>query len=136
MTNARGKSVLVCDDEKDLAEELGEFLAELGWSVRVCNSGQEAERLLRDGLAPGCLLTDLSLGDMEGSHLVAMARGLPELIRPRLIVVITGNILGCATKKSLDADLLRLKPIDPVTLAQEMEDMLFNEILDARLPTR
>lgn len=119
-----GKSVLICDDELDLAEELGEFFASLGWTVTVCNTGHEAVRLLQSGLAPACLLTDLRLGDMDGARLVEVARHLPEPVRPLLVVVITGNILGCATRASLDADLLRLKPIDPVTLAQDMEEML------------
>ena len=120
------KTLLLCDDEKDLAEELGEFFTETGWSVIICNSGWEAERLLLEGLAPGCLMTDLRLGDMDGSRLVATAHGLPAPIRPRMMVVITGNILGSATKQSLGVDILRLKPIDPVMLAQEMEDILFS----------
>jgi CheY-like chemotaxis protein len=135
MTRASGKSVLICDDERDLADELGEFLEGLGWGVTVCNTGRDAERLLVSGLAPACLLTDLRLGDMDGARLVAVARHLPQSIRPRVIVVITGNILGCDTKASLNADLLRLKPIDPVTLAQDMEDLLLLRGEDTRLRT-
>lgn len=130
------KSILICDDEQDLAEELGEFFTSLGWSVTVCNAGREAARLLQAGLAPACLLTDLRLGDTDGSLLVSLARRLPEPIRPRVVVVITGNILGCATKASLGADLLRLKPIDPVTLAQDMEEILSRAGDDARLQAR
>lgn len=130
------KSVLICDDELDLAEELGEFFTSLGWTVTVCNAGHEAARLLQSGLAPACLLTDLRLGDMDGAGLVEVARRLPEPIRPRVVVVITGNILGCATKASLDADLLRLKPIDPVTLAQDMEEMLSRVSEETSLQTR
>ncbi len=130
MISAARKTLLLCDDEKDLAEELGEYFSETGWRVNICNSGREAERLLFEGLAPECLLTDLRLGDMDGSRLVAMAHALPTLIRPRLMVVITGNILGCATKHNLGVDILRLKPVDPVMLAQEMEDMLLSRMTD------
>ncbi|MFM9856919.1 response regulator [Pseudoxanthobacter sp. M-2] len=130
MTEAIRKSLLLCDDETDLAEELGEFFAESGWVVRICNTGGEAERLLVEGLAPDCLMTDLRLGDMDGSRLVATARSLPAAIRPRLTVVITGNILGSASKENLGVDILRLKPIDPAMLAQEMEDMLFSKMSD------
>ena len=70
MTRASGKSVLICDDERDLAEELGEFLEGLGWGVTVCNAGREAERLLVSGHAPACLLTELRLGDKDGSGLI------------------------------------------------------------------
>ena len=130
MTEARRKSLLLCDDETDLADELGEFFAESGWAVRICNTGRDAERLLVEGLAPDCLMTDLRLGDMDGSRLVATARSLPASIRPRLTVVITGNILGSASKENLDVDILRLKPIDPAMLAQEMEDMLYSKTSD------
>ncbi len=129
------KSLLLCDDEKDLAEELGEFFAEGGWTVRICNSGHEAEQLLIEGLAPDCLMTDLRLGDMDGSRLVATARALPAAIRPRLTVVITGNILGSASRQSLGVDILRLKPIDPAMLAQEMEDILFSRTNESRMQT-
>lgn len=131
----RGLSVLVCDDERDLAEELGEFLTGLGWTVTVCHSGREAERLLAEGLAPACLLTDLRLGDMDGSRLVAAARQLPEAIRPHIMVIITGNILSSATRQSLGADLLRLKPVDPVLLAEDIEAFLL-DTSDAGLRAR
>ncbi len=130
MISAARKTLLLCDDEKDLAEELGEYFSETGWRVNICNSGREAERLLFEGLAPECLLTDLRLGDMDGSRLVAMAHALPALIRPRLMVVMTGNILGSATKHTLGVDILRLKPVEPVMLAQEMEDMLLSRMTD------
>jgi CheY-like chemotaxis protein len=136
VTEAAAKSVLLCDDEKDLAEELGEYLAGLGWRVSVCNSGREAERLLLGGLAPACLLSDLRLGDMDGSRLLATARALPDFIRPRLFVVITGNILASASKQLLGADLLLLKPIDPAMLAQDMEDMLVDRVRGGRMQSR
>lgn len=130
MIEAPRKSLLLCDDEKDLAEELGEFFAECGWTVHICNTGREAERLLLEGLAPDCLMTDLRLGDMDGSLLVATAKSLPAAIRPRITVVITGNILGSASKQNLGVDILRLKPIDPARLAQEMDDMLLGWTID------
>ena len=136
MSEAVRKSVLLCDDERDLAEELGEFLGGLGWRVDVCNSGGAAERLLVGGLAPSCLLTDLRLGDMDGSRLLATARALPDVVRPRLFVVITGNILASASKQQLGADLLLLKPIDPAMLAQNMEDMLFERMRSNRIRSR
>lgn len=134
MIEAIRRSVLLCDDERDLAEELGEFLADVGWAVSVCHSGSEAEQLLVGGLAPTCLLTDLRLGDMDGTSLIQLARGLPEPIRPRFFVVMTGNIIGCAAKSSMGADLLCLKPIDPAVLAEEMQEMFQRFLPERRLP--
>lgn len=124
MSDQKKWSALICDDERDLADELGEFFDALGWSVTVCYGGFEANRLLASGLAPDCLLTDLCLGDLDGSRVVASARLLPVPIRPLVLIIITGNILGSATKESLDVDLLYQKPVDPIALAKNIEEIL------------
>jgi DNA-binding response OmpR family regulator len=107
-------SIIVCDDEQELAGELGEYFESLGWRVRTCFAGQDVEHELAAGFAPTCLLTDLRLGGVvDGDQLFAFARGLPAPLRPQVIAVITGHVVDRVGPEELGADLLYLKPVEP-----------------------
>jgi DNA-binding response OmpR family regulator len=120
----RDLSILICDDEAELVEELAEFLAAAGWRTHGCLAGAKAERLLRDGLAPTCLLTDLRLGDLEGEARIASVRRLPEALRPRVVAVMTGHVVDQLRAGDLGADLLYVKPIDPFAVADDLQRFL------------
>jgi DNA-binding response OmpR family regulator len=117
----RERSILVCDDEVELAEELGEFFGSLGWRVAVSRSAAEAEEKLRSGFAPTCLLTDLRLSDLDGAALVAIARRLPAALRPAIVAVITGHVVDSIEAADLGADLLYVKPAEPFDILADIE---------------
>jgi CheY-like chemotaxis protein len=116
-----GRSILVCDDEAELAEELGEFFGGHGWRVRVSASAIEAEDVLQAGFAPTCLLTDLRLADVDGAALVAFARNLPPELRPEFVAVITGHVVDSIEAADLGADLLYVKPAEPFEILADIE---------------
>jgi two-component system response regulator HydG len=80
---ARGPRILVVDDEKEMAEMLGDGLADLGYRVTVSSSGEEAVLRLR-GEPFDALLTDLRMPGTDGLALLAEARraspGLPVIV--------------------------------------------------------
>ncbi|BBK42285.1 hypothetical protein STVA_23050 [Allostella vacuolata] len=117
------RSVLICDDEPELAEEIAEFFIALGWSARIVNSGPEALRLLESGFSPTFLMTDLRMPGMTGEELIARVRRLPAHLRPRYVVVVTGHIWETMTPAEFDADRLFTKPIDPDALVAELDRM-------------
>jgi DNA-binding response OmpR family regulator len=117
---SEGRSILVCDDEPELAEELGEFLSASGWDTHVCVSGREAQRLLAGGLAPTCLLTDLRMADFDGADLISAARGLAPAARPRVIAVMTGHVVDRVGAADVGADVLYIKPIDVDALLRDL----------------
>ncbi|MBS7538417.1 response regulator [Ancylobacter lacus] len=116
--------MLICDDEIDLAQELGEFFANEGWEVEVCVSGTQAIRLLQGGLAPQVLLTDLRIGTFNGVEVVAAARQLPAGSRPAVTVILTGHVVGSAVAADFACDLLYAKPVDPDLLLREVVSLL------------
>jgi DNA-binding response OmpR family regulator len=120
----RDLSILICDDEAELVEELAEFLAASGWRTHGCLAGANAERLLRDGLAPSCLMTDLRLGEFDGEALIRAVRRLPAALRPRVIAVMTGHVADQLRAADLGADLLYVKPIDPFAIAGDLHRLL------------
>ncbi|MBP0464217.1 EAL domain-containing protein [Roseomonas sp. PWR1] len=84
-------SVLVVDDERDLAEELADGLAEAGLPTRIAGSAEEALRLLAASPEIGVIVTDVRMPGSDGfsfaSRLVAEAR--PETARR--VVIMTGQ---------------------------------------------
>ncbi|WP_198376261.1 putative bifunctional diguanylate cyclase/phosphodiesterase [Neoroseomonas rubea] len=84
-------SVLVVDDEKELAEELADGLIEAGLPTRIASSAPEALRLLAEAPDIAVIVTDVRMPGGDGfslaSRLVAGAR--PETARR--VVIMTGQ---------------------------------------------
>lgn len=119
-----GPSILICDDEPELADELAEFFASEGWRTHARTNGREAEDLLRSGLAPTCMLTDLRMSDVSGDLLIAGTRALPRALQPRIIAVMTGHLVDAVTAADLGADALYVKPIDPETVVADLSRLI------------
>lgn len=120
-------SILICDDEAELAEELGEFFVSCGWDVKVCITAPAALAALYNGFAPSCLLTDLRIADHDGAELVAHTRGLPKHLQPKVVAIITGHVVSETAAADFDADFLFVKPIDPVIVMDGIERLLANQ---------
>ncbi|MFG1397332.1 response regulator [Roseixanthobacter pseudopolyaromaticivorans] len=121
---SRRRTLLICDDEPELAEELGEFFTAAGWHVRTCHSAPDALTVLLEGYHPICLITDLRVGEHDGAELVAAARLLPKDLQPQVVVIITGHIINEAEAADFDADLLYVKPLDPILMVDQIEAVL------------
>ena len=121
---SRERSVIVCDDELELAQELGEFFESNGWRVLVVGSCTEVQKALVGGYAPSCLITDLRLGPTDGGALVRYACQLPASLKPQITVVITGHATDPASVGKFGADLLYFKPVDPFVVLEEVEALL------------
>jgi len=107
---ASGVALLV-DDEELVRLSTADMLGDLGFSVREARSGEEALRLIEDGLEIDVLITDHLMPGMTGVDLIrALRRRRPSA--PALI------ISGFAETDSIAPDLLRLaKPFRQADLA-------------------
>lgn len=65
----QGVDILVVEDEKEAAEELGSVLYAAGHNVSVASCGKEALRMFKD-CRYGVVITELRLPDMSGVELV------------------------------------------------------------------
>jgi CheY-like chemotaxis protein len=108
--------ILICDDERPLAEELTEFFALVGWDTAIACSYDEAVALLLAGDPVQCLLTDRAMPSIGGEYLAAFAFALPLERRPRVIAIMTGVPNG-ESEDTLAGDALQIsKPFDPAAL--------------------
>jgi len=114
------RSIVICDDELDLAHEIGEFFQSHDWRVGVCGTADEVRTILTHGFAPLCLLTDLRLKEESGTDLIRFARELPEQLRPGICALITGHA-DPEVGDNLGADLLYFKPADPFDILADLE---------------
>lgn len=118
------RTMLICDDEEELAHELGEYFTSAGWEVEVCIAAAAAIDRLQRFPAPQVLITDLRIGAVDGREVVAAARALPKDGPPPMIVIITGHVMNSAVAADFDSDTLCVKPIDPEELSAAIESFL------------
>ena len=61
-----GKLVLVVEDDRDIRENMKNFLASEGFEVQTAENGQKALDILHAGLKPAIILLDLMMPVMDG----------------------------------------------------------------------
>lgn len=69
----RKPTVLVVDDEKEMAEMIADGLGERGYHATSCSSGTEAVELVQSG-AFDAIVTDLRMGNRDGMQVLAASR--------------------------------------------------------------
>ncbi|KYG08737.1 hypothetical protein BE21_21920 [Sorangium cellulosum] len=87
------KSVLIIDDDVDLATTLAEALCDLGYEATPFFSGREALERLHDGARPGVILLDLMMPKMNGWKVcdeLCAVPGLEDI--PVVIMTAASNI--------------------------------------------
>lgn len=85
---APGQVVLLVDDNDDVREATVQLLGSEGCVVRAARDGAEALALLRGGLQPDLMVSDIVMpGDMNGVELARRARALRAALR---VVLVTG----------------------------------------------
>jgi len=108
------RSVLIVDDNQDLAENIAEILSMRGYATEIATSAEEAlPKALPDG--PGILVTDYRLPGMSGAELVSKIRQTRDTLRAVVISAYTDERTISAAR-SAGADFLP-KPVDFASLS-------------------
>ena len=82
--------ILVVDDERDVRDLFADTLRENGHHVEDARDGDEALRLIDDGLRPCLVLSDVMMPRMDGWDLNrALSKRFPDLP----VVLVTGDRL-------------------------------------------
>ena len=72
------RTILLVDDDAEVRLAVDRQLGDLGWEVIVAGTGEEAIRLLSEGVRVDVMLTELRLPDMDGRELAwAVSRKRP-----------------------------------------------------------
>jgi len=62
-------TVLVVDDDLDIAEACEELLASAGYGVRIAHGGRDALASLSEGTLPDCVLLDVDMPGVSGPEM-------------------------------------------------------------------
>jgi signal transduction histidine kinase/DNA-binding response OmpR family regulator len=93
------RRIVVVDDDQAALELIRVTLEPLGWEVRTCGHGGEAQAVVRSEL-PAVVLVDLLMPDTDGFEVVDALHRDPET-RSIPIVVLTAKTLTAADRRRL-----------------------------------
>jgi DNA-binding response OmpR family regulator len=115
-------SVLVVEDEVEVAELVRDALVELGFEVKVALSDKAAYRALqREARSFSALIADINLGEgVTGFDVARQARKLNQDIQ---VIYITGHAAHLLSRGVEDAVMFP-KPFDPTELAHRTRALL------------
>ncbi len=117
-------SVLVVDDERNIADTLTWILQAEGYAVRAAYNGSVALAMARDN-PPEVILTDVLMPGMSGIELAIKARG--EFPRCHVLLssgqAASADMLEDARKRGHDFEVLA-KPVEPEDLIKRIADLL------------
>lgn len=115
------KSVLLIDDDTELREALGAYLAQRGWQVHSAGDGDtglaQAQRL-----RPQVILCDMYMPCGNGFRVCSALRQQPAL-KDVFVVAMSGNMFDDTRKNALEAGAneFMLKPLQPRALLDLLE---------------
>lgn len=114
--------ILYVEDEQDIQMVARLALEALGgFSVEICNSGEEALKRAPD-FQPQLILLDVMMPGMDGPTTLKALRGLPRFTDTPVVFMTakaqSGEVEGY--KKLGAADVIP-KPFDPMTLASQVQ---------------
>ncbi|MEG9433792.1 response regulator [Terriglobus sp. ADX1] len=124
--------ILLIDDEDDIREVASLTLeATAGWEVIAANSGAAG---IRVALAekPEAILMDVMMPEMDGPTTFREMQKIPELANIP-VILLTAKVQGVDQRRFSDLGVAAVlfKPFDPMTLAQQIADVLHWETLAA-----
>ncbi len=102
------KSVLIVDDEADIAEILNALLANEGFRVRTAGDGREALALIADE-RPDVILLDVMMPVMDGRE---MCRALKSAEATASIPIVIMSAGSAISREECAYDALLRKPFD------------------------
>jgi len=121
MTN-ESFSILIIDDDKDVADALGVILERQGYRIKIVHNGQDAIDASKKSNYNVALI-DIVLPDISGIDLLKrLNEGVPRIRK----IIVTGHAtLDNAVKAvNLGADAYLMKPVSPDVLLRTIKQQL------------
>jgi len=124
--------ILLIDDEDDIREVASLTLeATAGWEVLTANSGASG---IQAALSekPEAILMDVMMPEMDGPTTFREMQKIPELVGIP-VILLTAKVQGVDQRRFSDLGVAAVlfKPFDPMTLAQQIADVLRWDLVTA-----
>ena len=116
--------VLYVEDEPDIRAVVNFALEDEGFQLVPCTSGREAVDKA-PGLNPDLILLDVMMPDMDGPATLRRLRELPHLMStPVIFMTAKVRASEVGEYQAMGALGVIAKPFDPMTLADQIRDIL------------
>ena len=104
------KTILIVDDEQEMAESLGRVIERRGVKALTASTGQEALKLYKEN-KPDCVFLDLHLSEMKGTEILKKLKEFNPKVKAYFI---TGDQIFVErnSPESVGAEGFLLKPIE------------------------
>jgi CheY-like chemotaxis protein len=119
------RRILIIDDDDDIRQVTALSLETVaGWDVVTANSGANGIRRAREE-KPDAILLDVMMPGMDGPTTFQELQKISETANIP-VMLLTAKVQGADQKRfaSLGVAAVLVKPFDPLTLAQQMRDVL------------
>ena len=124
-----GRTILLIEDDRDIATTLLKVLEGAGYAVQWAQNGLEGRRLA-EALSPDLVITDMMMPKMGGFPVLEFLKGLPQ---PPKVIMITANEGGRhkAYAEMLGVDDYLRKPFAMDVLLEAVERSMASIDADA-----
>ena len=102
--------ILICDDEPDLREMVGEYLEKRGYSVTLAEHGVDLQSKLEDGANADVILLDINMPGEDGLSVLRRLRG--ERNVAVIMLTAAGEVVDRIVGLEMGADDYLAKPVD------------------------
>lgn len=119
------KSVLIVEDDLDIAENLKALLVLEGYETFISKDGREALEQLHNGCHPDLILLDLMMPVMDGFQFYQAQQSEPNLADIPVVVMTAGGNIEAKVQK-LGVQAYFRKPLDVDKLFLTIHDLISN----------
>ena len=120
-----GKTILIVDDSATMRMSVNSTLKIGGFTVEAANDGVQALVILKGGLKPDLIITDINMPNMGGLELIKNIRALPGLrFTPILTLTTEGQSTMRDEAKKLGATGWLMKPVSGPKLLDVIKQVL------------
>jgi two-component system response regulator MprA len=116
------QTVLVVDDDRELADVLADALAELGYMALCAHDGEGAMRSLAES-RPAAIILDLLMPRMDGLAFLG-SRLRDDRLAEIPVIVLSGQREMTQRARALDADVVLEKPVKLLILLGAIQQVL------------
>ncbi|MET0340499.1 MAG: response regulator [Polyangiales bacterium] len=114
------RTVLVIEDDLDIAEAMLDVLMDDGYEVAHASNGREALELLHSQPRPAVILLDLMMPEMDGAQF-REAQLRDPTIAEIPVIVLSADRKVAEKARELGVDTFLVKPLGPEQLLAQIE---------------
>jgi two-component system chemotaxis response regulator CheY len=120
-----GKKILIVDDSPTMTMSVKSSLQMNGFEVKTASDGVQALTLLKGGLKPDLIITDINMPNMGGLELIKQVKALPGFRFVPILTLTTESDAGKRDEgKRLGATGWLVKPISGGDLIKVIKQVL------------